>query len=465
MSKLTKQHDETTRLGTQSITKLLFIFSLPAIASNVAWAIYNIIARIFIGRFVDEAALGGLALSLPVIMFAMGIPTLLGVGSANLISIRLGEKRKEPAEATANHCILLSIFAGVAILILGFVFIEPLLSILGAQEGSESLAYARIYISIILFGFPLQFIGLAISNIIRAQGYPTAAMIGILVHVAVNIALQYPLVYSTRLGIAGSAWALVISHAAMLVWYIVFLSIKKLTLRLTPFRFKLSLKAMGSIVIFGSSQAVAQFALGFVLVFFNERASFFGARELVSEHGGDIALSGMTIAQTISMIIVMIVFGLSTGAQPILGYNHGAGNFKRVMQTYRTAVVFASITAAAGFVLMFFFAEHLVSLFIPDGSDVLVDFSGKAVRGISIGLPVIGFQIVSANYFVATGRPKTSLFLSLLRQVILLIPVIYIAGELRGLMGVVLSGPIADILSSVVTAIVIVYVIRNRKFG
>jgi Na+-driven multidrug efflux pump len=218
-----------------------------------------------------------------------------------------------------------------------------------------------------------------------------------------------------------------------------------------------------NITTFGSSQAVSQLALAFLIAFYNERASHYGAMELASEHGGDVALSAMSICSSLSTLVNMVVIGLSMGAQPILGYNYGAKKYDRVTKTFKTAVLFASAVSIAGFVGMFFFTKEFIYLFAPNGTNALVDFTVTTMRTIAIGLPVIGFQVVSAAFFAAVGKPKTSLFLSLSRQVIFFIPIVYFLSESWGLMGVIIGGPISDISSSVLTAFVIAYAFRKQK--
>jgi putative MATE family efflux protein len=460
-NRTTEIGDATTRLGIQPVSKLLIAFSIPAVASTMINAIYNILARVFVGRIIGEAALGGLSLALPIMTVLIVLPVLFSIGAANFISIRLGEGNINAAQDAANHSIWLSIISGVAVTVLGYVFLEQILSLLGAEEGSESLIYCRDYIRVLLIGSVVQYLALSLANIIRSQGYPAAAMTGFLISIGVNIALLYSFVF--RWGVTGCAMATVIAQIAMLAWYLIFYKVKQPTLRISPFGFKLSFRMIVDIVTFGSPQAASQLALAFLIAFYNARASHYGSLELAAEHGGDVALSAMSICTSLGALVNTMVMGLSMGAQPILGYNHGAKKYDRVTQTFKTAVLIASVVSIGGFVGMFFFTREFIALFAPDGTDTLVNFTIVTMRTVAIGLPVIGFQVVSAGFFAAVGKPKTSLFLSLSRQAIFFVPIVYILSELWGLMGVVIGSPVSDISSSILTVFVIAHAFRKQK--
>jgi Na+-driven multidrug efflux pump len=456
-----KTADATTRLGTQPIGKLILEFSLPAVTANVVTALYNIIDRIAVGRGVGEAALGGLSLVMPIMMIMGSFAVLFGAGAANLISLRLGEGRKEDAQSAANHCFCLLIVVGLLLTVAGLLFLDPILSILGAQDGSESLEYARVFMRIIFIGAVFQMISFGLSNVVRAQGFPTIAMVGMLICVGLNAALVVLFLFVFGWGVAGSAWATVIAQSVASVWFIGFLCSRRMPLRLTPFRF--SFRSVADLCSFGSAQAANNVAVSVSGWLMNVRISLYGVRELSSEHGGDIALSGMMISGSLSMIIMMIVFGISMGAQPILGYNYGAGKYKRVLETYKSAVLIGTIAGVISFLMMQLFADGLVRIFAPNGSEALIDFSVKVMKYMSIGMPFIGFQIISSGMYVAIGKPFASLILSMSRQVFLLIPIIFIFGEIWGLMGVAASNPVSDIASCGVTAIFICYEIRKLR--
>jgi putative MATE family efflux protein len=455
--------EATTRLGTQPITRLIIAFSLPVITANIVNALYNIIDRIFVGRGVGETALGGISLVMPIMTVMMAFSILFGAGAANLISLRLGEGRREEAQSAANHCFWLLVIMGVIIIIVGHIFIDPILSILGAQEGSESIEYGRVFIRIIFFGAVFQQLAMGVANIVRSQGYPMLVMGGLLVSMVLNAVLVAFFIFGLHWGVAGSAWATVIAQAVAAVWFVGFASSKKVPLRLTPFRFRLSGKSVLRILSFGSAQAVVQFAMSFVIAFMNARVSLYGVRELDAEHGGDVALSSLTIYHSSVMIVFMIIFGLSMGSQPIFGYNYGAKQFGRVAEAYKKTVLYATAIAIIGFVIMHFFADPIIHLYAPGGSAPLIDFAIRCMRYATVALPVVGFQVVSAGFFVATGRPNTSLFLSMSRQVIFLIPLILVLGEKWGLMGVVMANPVSDFLSTLVTAIAVVFEFRRLR--
>jgi Na+-driven multidrug efflux pump len=203
--------------------------------------------------------------------------------------------------------------------------------------------------------------------------------------------------------------------------------------------------------------------MSFVIVVYNYSMSKYGVEELNPVNGGDVALSGMNIVNSVSMLVLMVIFGISQGAQPILGYNYGAKKFDRVLKTYKHAVIAATVVSCIGFALLHIFPEELVRLFAPDGSSDILTFGTKAMNIATLAMPIVGFQIVSTNLFVVTGRPKTSMLLSLTRQVVLLVPAIYLLGLLQGLIGVIIAAPIADALSSLLTAGFIVVELRKLR--
>jgi putative MATE family efflux protein len=463
MGYMEKQTDAADRLGTEKVGKLLIRFSIPAITGMLVNALYNVVDRIFVGRGVNEVALGGLSLVMPLMTIAMAFAMLFGIGAANMISMRLGEGRRGEAENALNHCFILLAVMGFLLMGAGLIFLEPLLSVLGAQDGSEALNYARSYLRIILLGSPFMLIGFGFSHCTRAQGFPAITMISMILGAGMNMILDPVFIFVFHWGVEGAAWATIISQLASAVWIVGFNIRGKSVIRLRPRSFRPDIRIVFQIMAFGSAQFLLQFIMSGVQLLYNTSMGWYGAAALGVANGGDIALSGMNINSSVVMMILMPVFGINQGAQPILGYNYGAKKFKRVLRSYIAAAAAATIICVIGFALGQIFPGALVRIFAPDGSPPLIRFAVWSMRVMMLLLPLNGFQIVSANMFVVTGRPKVSIFLTTLRQFIALIPCMLIFGKIRGLWGVVAAAPVADGFSFLLTLALIIPEIKRLR--
>ena len=459
----TQKENAADRLGIQPVGKLLLQFSVPAITGMILNALYNVVDRIFVGRGVNPVAIGGLSLILPVMTMTLAFAMLFGIGTANMISMRLGQKRKQEAENALNHCIILLLITGLLIMAVGLIFMEPILSLLGAQEGSEALNYARDYFKIILFGSAFSTISFGLSQCTRAQGFPLISMLSMVLGAGTNIVLDAVFILIFHWGVKGAAWATIISQLASTIWILHFNLGKKAHIRLNFRSFKPSAEIIFQIMAFGSAQFLLQFVMSGVQLLYNNSMGWYGAASLGVSNGGDIALSGMNIIGAITMLILMPVFGINQGAQPIQGYNYGAKKFNRVLRAYLLAISAATGICIIGFVLCQLFPRQIISLFAPQGIPELMNFTVWSLRVIMICFIFNGFQVVSANFFIVTGRPKISIFLSMLRQCIVLIPCIIIFGKIWGLWGIVAAGPVADGFSLIVTGIMIGFELRKLK--
>jgi putative MATE family efflux protein len=458
-----RREDAADRLGTEPVGRLLLRFSLPAITGMLVNALYNVVDRIFVGRGVNEIALGGLSLILPLMTISMAFAMLFGIGAANMISMRLGQGRREDAENALNHCLLLLAGTGLVMMAAGLIFMEPILSLLGAGEGSVALDYARNYFRIILYGSVFFLVGFGFSHCTRAQGFPTITMIGMLLGAGMNMILDPVFIFIFGWGVEGAAWATIISQFASAVWVLSFNLGKKAVIRLGFRSFRPSMGIVLQIMAFGSAQFMLQFFMSAVQLLYNTSVGWYGAAGLGVPNGGDVALSGMNINMSIVMMILMPVFGINQGAQPILGYNYGAKRFNRVLRAYFLAISAATAICVLGFAVGQLFPAALIRVFAPDGSPALLRFTPWALRVMMILLPLNGFQIVSANFFVVTGRPKVSIFLSMLRQCIALIPCILIFGRVWGLWGIVAAAPVADGFSFLFTGGMIFFELRKLR--
>jgi putative MATE family efflux protein len=393
----------------------------------------------------------------------MAFAMLFGVGTANMISMRLGQGRREDAENALNHCFFLLAGTGLVLTAAGLIFTDEILSLMGAQEGSEALDYTRRYFRIILYGTVFGQLGFGFSHCTRAQGFPAITMISMLLGAGMNTALDPLFIFVFHWGVEGAAWATIISQLASALWILSFNRGKKAVIRLRPGAVKPSLKIIWEIMSFGSAQFLLQFVMSGVQLLYNTSMGWYGAAALGVSNGGDIALSGMNIIGSISMLIFMPVFGINQGAQPILGYNYGARKFDRVLKAYLWTIAAATCVCIAGFIAAESFPLALVKLFAPQGSAPLLSFTPWAMRTAMLILPLNGFQIVSANMFVVTGRPKISIFLTMIRQFIALIPCMLIFGKIWGLRGVVAAAPVADGFSFILTGTLILFELKKLK--
>jgi putative MATE family efflux protein len=451
------------RLGTEGIGKLLLRFSIPAVTGMVVNALYNVVDRIFVGRGVNETALGGLSLVMPLMTISMSFAMLFGIGAANMISMRLGQGRKDEAGNALNHCFWLLVGIGVILMATELALLEPILAMLGAQKGSAAVDYARSYYRIILYGQVFLMVGFGFSHCTRAQGFPTITMVSMFIGAGLNIILDPIFIFILHWGVEGAAWATIISQFAAAIWILSFNFSKKAVIRLRLRTFKPSLGIIGQILAFGSAQFLLQFVMSAVQLLYNTSMGWYGVEALGVANGGDIALSGMNINGSIAMLILMPVFGINQGAQPILGYNYGAKKYGRVLRAYLGAIIAATVICTLGFILAELFPLELVKLFAPEGSPALLRFAPWAMRVMMILLPLNGFQIVSANFFVVTGRARTSIVLSLLRQCIALIPCIFIFGRIWGLWGTVAAAPVADGVSFLATGTMILFEMKKLR--
>ncbi|MDR2601306.1 MAG: MATE family efflux transporter [Spirochaetaceae bacterium] len=455
--------DAANQLGVKPVGELLLKFSIPAVSGMLVNALYNAVDRVFVGRGVNEDALGGLSLIMPLITISMAFAMLFGVGSANMISMRLGQRKKAEAENALNHGFWLLLASSVFISVFEYIFLDDLLPLLGAREGSRVIESARDYFKIIIYGQPFFLVGFGLSHSTRAQGFPVISMIGMFLGAVLNTLLDPLFIFAFGWGVKGAALATIISQAASAIWMLYFNLGNRAVINLRPFKVSFSKEIVFSILGFGSSQFLLQFMMSAVQLLLNTSMGWYGAKTLGAANGGDSALSGMNIIGTFTMLFFMPVFGINQGAQPILGYNYGAGKFNRVRKAYLYAAAVSTCICAVGFIWAQFFPQTVVRIFAPDGSETLYQVTVTGMRIASLVLPLNGFQIVSTNMFVVTGRPKISILLSLMRQCIVIIPAILIFGRIWGLYGVVAAIPFADAITFTVTFILIIRELKKLK--
>ncbi|HBF36991.1 MAG TPA: MATE family efflux transporter [Firmicutes bacterium] len=433
--------DRSEQLGEKKISSLLVRFSLPAIVGMLVNSLYNIIDRIFIGNSVGALGLAGITICFPVMLFIIAFILLIGVGANSLVSIKLGEGNKEEAEHILGNAFIMLVAVSVVISAFGLICLEPLLKAFGASP--EVLPYAEAYMQIIFCGVAFQSIGFGMNNFIRGEGNPTTAMVTMLLGAILNAIFCPIFIFVLKMGIRGSALATVLAQGISGIWVVLYFFSRKSFLKLRFKNLKLDIHIVGKITSLGLAQFVQEMATSLVNVILNWS---------LVKYGGDIAISGMGIVTSLQSLVMMPLFGINQGAQPIVGYNYGAQKYDRVKQTLKLAVLGASIVAIAGFVIIEAFPKQLVGLFNKDNVQ-LSEFTDYALRVFLVTMPLIGFQIIGSNYFMAVGKPYPAAFLSLSRQVILLIPAVLILPVFFKLHGVLMAGPVADFGSFVITGI------------
>lgn len=443
--------DRAKLLGEEKIGKLLLKFSIPAIVGMVVNAIYNIVDRIFIGNFVDSLGLGGITIAFPIMIIIMAFGMLIGIGATSLISIRLGEGKREEAELILGNAMVLLIVISLTLSIFGLIFLDPILKLFGASP--QILPYAKEYLSIILLGAVFQSIGFGMNNFIRADGSPKMAMATMLIGAILNTILDPIFIIVFNMGIKGAALATIISQAVSAAWVLNYFFSGKSSLVVKKENWKLKPHIVKNILAIGSAPFAMQVAASGITTLLN--------RSLIT-YGGDLAVSAYGAINSFSTILLMPIFGINQGSQPIIGYNYGAKNYDRVKKAFLLAITAATTITIIGFVVTRMFPSQLIALFNSKDKE-LVNIGANGMKIFFTMLPLIGFQIVSSNYFQATGKPKQAMLLSLSRQVLMLIPAILILPRFFDLNGVWMAGPTADFFSSLLTGTFILIELKKLQ--
>lgn len=440
--------ERSKALGEDEIPALLWKFSLPAIAGMVVNALYNVVDSIFVGRGVGEIGLTAVTIAFPIMTLLMGFGMLVGVGASAVVSLRMGEHRQRDAEKILGNAFTLAVMLSVSLAAVILLFLDPILISLGAQPAV--LPYARDFTRIILLGSIFMYIGFGLNSIVRAEGNPQMAMKTILISAGLNIVLNPLFIFTFHLGISGSALATVISQTVSAVWVLAYFLSKKSLLKLRMSNLYLDRGVVGSIFKIGMSPFLMQIAATVVTVLFNYS---------LLQYGGELAVASIGVINRIAMLMLMPIFGLSQGLQPIIGYNYGAKNYVRVTKAIKIAISAATIFSIAGFLLVQIFDKQIIMLFNENPELVAIGAQGMRIQ--LFMLPVIGFQIIGANYFQAVGKAGYAIVLSLSRQVIILIPLVLILPGLLGLNGAWLASPIADLASALLTGLLLSKEIRK----
>lgn len=441
-------------LGYKPVGGLLLAFAVPSIISCLVNSIYNIVDQIFIGQGVGYLGNAATTVAFPIATILMAFATMIGSGGSAYAAIKLGQQEHEEARGTLNNLLILSTVVGVLAAVLGLIFLEPLLRLFGATDAI--MPYAKDYTSIILIGAPFSVIGVGLSNMARTDGSPRLSMYGILIGAVLNTILDPLYIFVFHWGVKGAAVATITSQILSCVILFVYFA-RRSKKRADHMRFEKHLlkpkaRIMGKILSLGISSGITSGVACIMQVVMNNSLVHYGNLSAV---GGEVALSAMGIVMKIAMILGSVAIGIGIGSQPILGFNIGAEHYHRVRKTYITAAVAATVSITICWAFCQLFPGVVLSLF-GGGSPEFDLFATQCLKIYLFGIFCAGFQIVSTNYFQATGQPLKASILSMLRQLLLLIPLLLILPLFFGLNGVLYAGPCADIGSAIIVALFIV---------
>ena len=441
--------DRTQKLGKDSVGKLLFNFSLPAIVGMLVGALYNIVDRIFVGNGVGTLGITGITVCFPIMVIFMAFGMLVAIGGVSLFSIKMGEKRRDQAETILGNSFLLTILILFTLAFTFRILHVPILKLFGASR--EALPYASDYLRIILIGVPIQGISMGMNNFIRAEGRPAIAMGTQLIGALLNIALDPLFIFVLDMGVSGAALATVLAQSVSAMWVLHYFFMGRSLTKIHRQSMKIDVSLVKQIFAIGMAPFAMQIAASAIVTIFN--------RSLLV-YGGNTAISAFGIIHSITMLLLMPIIGISQGVQPIIGYNYGARNTDRVKRALLLAVSAATFIVTAGFILTRIFPVEIISLFNKK-DDELIRIGTQGIRVFLLLLPLVGFQITCSNYFQAVGKGKKSLFLSMSRQVLVLIPALLILPRFFGLEGIWMASPVSDFTSTLVTGLFIFYEMRH----
>ncbi len=441
--------ERTKLMSEEKIFKLFLRFSVPAILGMVVQSLYNIVDRIFIGNIPDVGglAISGIGVVLPITFIILGFTMLFGIGSGANISIKLGQNNKEEAEKIFGAGFFMLVIVGISITVIGLLFLNQIVNLYGADDSIRS--YATGYLRIILLGNVFNVIAFGLNSVIRAEGNAKIAMFTMLIGAITNTVLDPILIYGFNMGVEGAALATIIAQFLSFMWTMhYFLSDKSmLKLRKNAIRFDPALVL--KIMSIGASPFAMQIAGSIIGIIMNQS---------LNHHGGSLAIGAYAAMNSIVTLFFMPIFGMNQGLQPIIGFNYGAKNYHRVKEALKVGIISATLVCIVGAIMIQTVPQVFINFITKD--EQIREMGVVGIRRFMLVMPLIGFQIISANFFQAIGKAKKALILSLLRQVIFLIPLLLILPRFFGLMGIWSAAPVADTLATVATALVLYFELK-----
>lgn len=436
------QNGTINELGTERIGKLLTQYAVPAIIAMTASSLYNMVDSIFIGHGVGPLAISGLAVTFPLMNLAAAFGSLVGVGASTLISVKLGQKDYDTAHKILGNVVVLNLLIGIVFTIVTLAFLDPILYFFGASKAT--LPYARDYMVTILLGNVVTHMYLGLNSVLRSAGHPQKAMLATIFTVVVNTILDPVFIYGFGWGIRGAAIATILAQILSFIWLFKIFCNKNEVLHFHRGIYRLKRVLVENIIGIGLAPFFMNVASCFIVILINKGLKLYD---------GDLAIGAFGIVNRISFLFVMIVMGLNQGMQPIAGYNFGAKQYHRVNQVMKLTVIAATLITTTGFLVGELMPKLAVSAFTND--ETLINISAQGLRIVVMFFPIIGFQMVTSNFFQSIGMARKAIILSLSRQVLILIPCLIILPMFWDAKGVWLSMPISDAAASIIAAIML----------
>lgn len=445
---------EENPLGRERVGKLILTFAVPSIISMVVNALYNIVDQIFIGQGVGYLGNGATNVIMPITVIVIALALLVGDGAAAYLSLKLGEGDAKSAAKGIGNAITATVVIGIMLCAVFQIFLEPLCILFGATE--DILPYAMDYGHIICWGVLFAAIDSAMAGMIRADGNPRYSMAGLLIGCFTNIILDPIFIFVFHWGVKGAAWATILGQIFNAVFYLVYIP-KFKSIRLEKGSFRITGRVLGKISGLGISSFISQIATVFIMAVTNNILVSYGAK---SVYGADIPLTTIGITMKVNQIVSAVILGLTTGAQPIFGYNYGSGQKDRVKQTYRTVLISATVILVLAFCVFQFAPMSIVRLFGSE-SELYNEFAVKCFKIFLLFIPINGLQMVTGIFFQAIGKPTQATVLSLTRQILFLLPATVLLPVVLGVEGALWAGPLADGLAFI-TALIMLKIYWKR---
>ena len=450
---------KTLSLGSDNIGKLLFNYATPAIIAMASSSLYHLIDSAFVGHGVGGAAIAGMAITMPIMNIGAAFGAMVGVGAGARISLRLGEGNKAAAEKTLCNAVILNIIIGFAIMAFMLTFLDEILMLFsGGKASAETLAYAKDFMQIILLGNVTMHLYLGMNDMIRASGNPRKSMAIMLTSVAVNLALNPLFIFVFEWGIRGSAAATIIAQFVSFLIALSHFCSKRSFLHFKREAFHFDWKIVGNILSIGLAPFLMNICASVVVAFVNTAMLKYG--------GADLYVSAYGIVNRIALLFIMVVMGLNQGMQPIVGYNYGAKNYARVRKVVYMTICCGVAFATLGFILGETIPDAIARAFVDseNGNDsLIVEAATQGLRIVLAVFPLVGFQVVVGGFFQYIGKAPLAIFISLTRQLLFLLPLLWFLPREFGAHGVWMSMPIADSASIILALILFIWQIRKIK--